>query len=305
MAKNKKPYQFWDPNAKPEKRGGKKKQVKGDKREERRDTGRNKGKSNSRNTKPETRNSKPETPKPKSSLTGPVRLNRYIAQAGVCSRREADELIKQGKIKVNGTVVTDLGTKVIPRKDEVSYQGKKLKTQQYTYILLNKPKNTLCTTEDPQGRKTVMDIISKVTTERVYPVGRLGRNTTGLLILTNDGSLAEKLTQPSKKLRKLYHVRLDKVVPEEDLNRLLAGIKLDDEIAKADKIDYVEGKTTNELGIQIQSVRNGIVSRMFEALGYKVLSLDRVMIAHLTKKQLPRGKWRTLSEKEVHFLKMI
>lgn len=322
MAKKKEPYQFWDPNEKPRKPGGKKKEVgsvkrnkkqkASDERWEKMKKGKpDPSKPQDKSRKPESRksessNSKPETPNPKPTPPDqPIRLNRFIAQAGICSRREADELIKNGKIRLNGKVVTELGTSVSPGKDEIKYEGKRLSSQQFIYILLNKPKNTLTTTDDPMGRKTIIDIISKTTEERVFPVGRLDRNTTGLILLTNDGGLAEKLTNPANKIRKLYHVRLDKPVPEEDLTKLLAGIELEDGLAKADKIDYVAGKTTSEVGIQVHSGKNRIVRRMFEALGYKVLSLDRVMIAHLNKKQLPRGKWRTLSDKEVQFLKMI
>ncbi len=309
MGKKKKTYQFWDPNEKPEARGKKKREARGEKR----DSGGKKGdkrkpdpsrtQDRTQNPKPETQNPKPETqnPKPPSSL----RLNRFIAQAGVCSRREADELIKKGKIRINGEVVTEMGRQVTVGQDKVEYGGKILQSQQFVYILLNKPKNTLTTTDDPLERKTIMDLIKEATQERVFPVGRLDRNTTGLILLTNDGELTAKLTNPANKIRKLYHVRLDKVVPEEDLNRLLVGVELEDGLAQADKIDFVEGKTTDEVGIQIQSGKNRIVRRMFEALGYKILSLDRVMIAHLSKKHLPRGKWRLLTDKEVKFLKMI
>lgn len=300
MAKKKEPYKFWDPKEKRDSGGGKREKgsEKRDARGGKRDVKGGKGdmkKSGTRSPKPETQ---------KTDLSKPIRLNRFIAQAGICSRREADELISSGKIKLNGKVVTELGTRV-SRGDEVTYLGKKLSTQQFVYILLNKPKNTITTTDDPSGRKTVMDIVSGAAEERIYPVGRLDRNTTGLLLLTNDGALAEKLTHPSNQVRKLYHVKLDNPVPEEDLKQLLSGIKLEDGIAKADKIDYVTGKGPNEVGIQIHSGKNRIVRRMFEALGYKVLSLDRVMIAHLNKKNLPRGKWRILLDKEVHFLKMI
>lgn len=296
MAKKKETFKFWDPKEKQRKAGGKgKKKKTGD---ERRKTGDPRGEKG----KPGSRNSKPESGKP--DPTKPMRMNRFIALAGICSRREADELIKKGKIKLNGKIVTELGTQV-NRQDEVTYQGKKLKSQQFVYILLNKPKNTITTMDDPSGRKTIMDIISGAADERVFPVGRLDRNTTGLILLTNDGGLTEKLTHPSNQIRKLYHVRLDNPLPEDDLKKLLTGIELEDGVVKADKADYVAGKSPSEVGIQIHSGKNRIVRRMFEALGYKVLSLDRVMIAHLNKKNLPRGKWRTLSDKEVHFLKMI
>lgn len=235
----------------------------------------------------------------------PVRLNRYIAQAGICSRREADKLIAAGEIKVNGKVVTELGTKVTPRVDDVQYRGKQLRAEKLVYFLLNKPKNTITTTDDPQGRRTVLDLLTNTTEERIFPVGRLDRNTTGLLLLTNDGDLAKKMTHPSHKVKKIYHVRLHKEVPEEDLHRLLDGVELEDGIAQVDKIDYVLNGGKNEVGVEIHIGRNRIVRRMFEHMGYKVENLDRVSISHLTKKNLPRGKWRALTDKEIAFLKMI
>jgi 23S rRNA pseudouridine2605 synthase len=234
-----------------------------------------------------------------------VRLNRYIAQAGVCSRRDADKLIAQGKIKVNDRVVTELGVKVNPQQDQVSYQGRVLKAENFVYILLNKPKNVITTMSDPKGRTTILDAIEDATDQRVFPVGRLDRNTTGLILLTNDGKLTEKLTHPSYEVKKLYHVRLDKPVSEEDLERLRKGIKLEDGLAQASKVSHVMGAGTNEVGIEIHIGRNRIVRRMFEAMGYQVVALDRVMLGHLTKKRLPRGQWRELTEKEVRFLKMM
>lgn len=235
----------------------------------------------------------------------PVRLNRYIAQAGVCSRREADKLIAAGEIKVNGEIVTELGTKVMPRVDDVQYRGKQLRSEKLVYILLNKPKNTITTTDDPQGRRTVLDVLKDATEERIFPVGRLDRNTTGLLLMTNDGDLAKKMTHPSHKVKKIYHVRLHKEVAEEDMHRLLDGVELEDGLAKVDKIDYVLNGGANEVGVEIHIGKNRIVRRMFEHMGYQVENLDRVSISHLTKKNLPRGKWRTLTEKEIAFLKMI
>jgi 23S rRNA pseudouridine2605 synthase len=235
----------------------------------------------------------------------PVRLNRYISQSGVCSRREADKLIEAGHITVNGQVITTLGVKVDPQKDVIAYKGKNLHAEPLVYILLNKPKNTITTTDDPHGRRTVINAIQDATPVKVYPVGRLDRNTTGLLLLTNDGDLAKKMTHPSHKVRKLYHVRLDKAVEERDLYSLTKGVELEDGLAKADKADYVMGKPQNEVGIEIHIGRNRVVRRMFEAMGYTVEALDRVSIAHLTKKNLPRGKWRELSQEEVNFLKMI
>jgi 23S rRNA pseudouridine2605 synthase len=234
-----------------------------------------------------------------------VRLNRFMGQAGVCARREADKLIAAGKVKVNGKVVTELGTKINPRKDVVEYGGKKLRPQKLVYYLYNKPKNTLTTTKDDRGRTTVLDQIESKTSERVYPVGRLDRNTTGLLILTNDGKLAKKLTHPGHKVRKLYHARLDKPFDPEHFKALLNGVELEDGVATADKISYVKGEAENHIGIEIHMGRNRVVRRMFAALGYHVVGLDRVMIAHLTKKRLPRGQWRELTEQEVSFLKMV
>ncbi|MEZ4827214.1 MAG: pseudouridine synthase [Bacteroidia bacterium] len=234
-----------------------------------------------------------------------VRLNRYIASAGICSRREADDLIAGGKVKVNGKIVTELGLKIDPLKDKIEYQGEVLKPKKLTYILLNKPKNMITTNSDPQGRKTVIDAVASATTERVFPVGRLDRNTTGILLLTNDGDLAKKLTHPSHRVRKIYHVSLDKPVAEEDMQKLMDGITLEDGEAKVDKIDYVIGKTTNEVGVEIHSGKNRIVRRMFEALGYQVEKLDRTAFGSLTKKNLPRGSWRILTDNEVSFLKMM
>ena len=234
-----------------------------------------------------------------------MRLNRFIAQAGVCSRREADVLIEAGRISVNGKVTQELGLKVLPGKDEVVYNGKVLNPQQFVYILLNKPKNMITTTRDPEGRRTVMDLVANASDTRIFPVGRLDRNTTGLLLLTNDGDLAKKLTHPSHKVRKLYKVRLNRPISEEELQQLLKGIELEDGRARVDKVDYVAGTHGDEVGVEIHIGRNRIVRRMFEALGYEVVALDRVGIAHLTKKRIPKGKWRFLTDKEVGFLKMI
>lgn len=236
----------------------------------------------------------------------PYRLNRYIAQSGVCSRREADKLIASGQIKVNGKVVTELGTKVNVENDKVEYKGKTLKiATDFVYILMNKPKNHITTVKDEKGRRTVMDIVKNYTDQRVFPVGRLDRNTTGLLLFTNDGELAERLAHPSFKVRKLYHVRLDQEVTEEHLDQLRAGIELEDGVVKADKVAWVEGGFTNEVGIQIHSGKNRVVRRMFEHLGYQVEKLDRVSIGPLTKKNIPRGKCRLLTPKEINFLKMM
>ena len=215
-------------------------------------------------------------------------------------------MIKNGEVSVNGEVVTTLGTKVIPGEDIIKWKGHPVVPQDHIYILLNKPKNTITTADDPEGRKTVLDIIEGASRGmRVYPVGRLDRNTTGLLLLTNDGDLAEKLMHPSHNVRKLYHAKLDREITEEDLTKLKKGIELEDGLAKADKVSIVDGAEANEIGIEIHSGKNRIVRRMFEALGYEVKYLDRVAFASLTKKDLPRGRWRYLTEKELNFLKMI
>lgn len=233
-----------------------------------------------------------------------VRLNRFISLSGVCSRRDADDHILAGKITVNGEVVTTLGSKVIPGKDIVKFMGKPITPEKKVYILMNKPKNHITTADDPEGRRTVMDILKHATHERVFPVGRLDRNTTGLLLFTNDGDLAEKLTHPSHQVRKVYHVKLERCVLEEDLERLRKGIELEDGIAVADKISYVANKDCNEIGVEIHSGKNRVVRRMFESLGYEVKYLDRVIFGPLTKKDLPRGKFRFLSDKEVAFLRI-
>jgi 23S rRNA pseudouridine2605 synthase len=233
---------------------------------------------------------------------GSIRLNRYIANSGICSRRDADELISQGLVEVNGKVVTEMGYKVNPG-DVVRYDGGTLKREQSVYLLLNKPKDFITTMDDPQERKTVMQLIAGACNERVYPVGRLDRNTTGLLILTNDGELAEKLTHPSNKIAKVYQVELDRALEREDFNKIEAGdVILEDGPVKVDAIAYGEG-TKKVLGLEIHEGRNRIVRRIFEHLGYDVERLDRTMYAGLTKKDLPRGNWRFLTEKEVIRLK--
>lgn len=234
-----------------------------------------------------------------------IRLNRYIAMSGVCSRREADSLIQAGRIKVNGKIVKELGIKISRLKDRVEMDGNSLSLEKPVYILLNKQKNVITTTKDPLGRRTVLDAIERATQARVYPVGRLDRHTTGLLLLTNDGELARKMTDPDRKVKEVYHVRLNKPLPEDAMHQLIQGVELEDGIAKAHKIDYVIGKLQNEIGLEILNSRQRIVHRMFESLGYKIEGLDRVMIASLTKKRLARGRWRELSEREISFLKMI
>ena len=230
-----------------------------------------------------------------------IRLNKYVANAGVCSRREADTLIAEGEIQVNGKVVTEMGVRVKP-SDRVTYQGNVLNPERLVYVLLNKPKDFITTTDDPQDRRTVMQLVANAASERIYPVGRLDRNTTGLLLLTNDGDLAKKLTHPSHEVKKLYQVDIDKPISDEDFLSIQQGLKLEDGLAKVDEIGVVDGRRTS-LGVQIHIGRNRIVRRIFEHLGYEVLKLDRVMYAELTKKDLPRGHWRHLTSKEVIQLK--
>ena len=232
-----------------------------------------------------------------------VRLNRYVANAGICSRREADVLIATGVVTVNGKIVTEMGYKVNPT-DVVTYGGVPIKNEVKKYLILNKPKDYITTMDDPEERKTVMELIRKACKERLYPVGRLDRNTTGLLLFTNDGDLTAKLTHPKFNVRKVYHVVLDKRITSEDFKTLAEGIELSDGPIKPDAIEYV-GEGKSELGVEIHSGRNRIVRRMFEHLGYEVMKLDRVAFAGLTKKDLPRAKFRFLTEKEVDFLKML
>ena len=233
----------------------------------------------------------------------PIRLNKYLANAGVCSRREADEFIKAGLVKVNGEVVTELGTKV-KRADSVLFHDQPVKLEQKVYVLLNKPKNCVTTADDPQERLTVMDLVKSACDERIFPVGRLDRNTTGVLLLTNDGDLASKLTHPKFLKKKIYHVWLDKNVSIADMQKIAEGVELEDGEIHADAISYVTDIDKDQVGIEIHSGRNRIVRRMFEALGYHVMRLDRVYFAGLTKKNLKRGQWRYLNEKEVSMLRM-
>lgn len=236
---------------------------------------------------------------------GLIRLNKFLADAGVCSRREADKLIEAGVVTVNGKVVTQLGTKV-KRTDKVVYGGQLLRAEKLQYILLNKPKGYITTSEDTHDRKIVMSLVQNACQERIYPVGRLDRNTTGLLLFTNDGDLAKKLTHPKHGVKKLYHVVLDKPLTKNHLLEIAAGLKLEDGEIKPDKIAYdMKAADKREIGIELHSGRNRIVRRVFEHLGYKVVKLDRVMFASLTKKDIPRGKWRHLTEKEVNMLKML
>ena len=234
---------------------------------------------------------------------GLIRLNRYIANAGICSRRKADELIAAGVIWVNGEPVSELGTKVDPATDEIRYNNERLKREKMVYVLLNKPKDYITTTDDPQERHTVMELVSKATKERIYPVGRLDRNTTGLLLMTNDGNLAEKLSHPRNSISKIYNIELNKSLTQGDFNKINFGIELEDGIIKPDDLSYVQGGSKREIGIQIHSGKNRIVRRIFESLGYEVVKLDRVVYANLTKKDLPRGRWRYLEEREIVQLK--
>lgn len=234
---------------------------------------------------------------------GLTRLNKYLSNAGICSRREADDLIKAGTVSVNGKVITEMGFKVGPT-DKITYAGETLRHQKKIYLMLNKPKDYITTTDDPQERRTVMELIAGACKERVYPVGRLDRNTTGLLLFTNDGELATKLMHPKFGIKKVYQVTLDKNLKTEDYQQLMEGVELEDGFIKPDELSYINGNK-KELGIEIHSGRNRIVRRIFEHIGYDVIKLDRVVFAGLTKKDLPRAKWRFLTEKEVGFLKMI
>ena len=250
------------------------------------------------------RSGKPSSNEPKKVDDGSMRLNRFIAHAGICSRREADTFIIAGSVEVNGKVVSEMGYKVLPG-DSVKFDGRLLTPEKMEYVLLNKPKNFLTTTEDDKGRKTVMDLIRNASKSRLLPVGRLDRNTTGLLLFTNDGEMAARLTHPRYAVRKIYHVVLDRALKVSDLQQIEKGVDLDDGSISVDAISYITNATKREVGIEIHSGRNRIIRRIFEHLGYEVAKLDRVMFAGLTKKDLPRGQWRTLDSKEVSFLKMI
>lgn len=255
---------------------------------------------------PRERRMRPRSRKPAAteSADGLTRLNKYIANSGICSRREADQLISTGAIAVNGKVVTELGYKIKPG-DTVQYGGETIRPEKNVYILLNKPKDYITTVDDPDKRKTVLDLIAGACKERVYPVGRLDRSTTGVLLLTNDGDLTKKLTHPKYERKKVYHVTLDKNFKSADMDKLREGIMLEDGEIKVDEISYVEAaESKKEVGVELHSGKNRIVRRMFEALGYKVVKLDRVYFAGLTKKDLPRGKWRFLTQREVNMLHM-
>jgi 23S rRNA pseudouridine2605 synthase len=232
-------------------------------------------------------------------------LNKFIAHSGICSRREAAELVKRGKVLVNEKLITEPGTKISPA-DIIKVNGKKISiTKNLVYILINKPKDYITTTEDPQGRKTVLHLIKGATSERVYPIGRLDRNTSGVLLLTNDGELAQKLAHPKHEIKKVYHVTLDKSLSKNDFDKIVSGVELEDGFASVDAIAYADAKDKTQVGLEIHSGRNRIVRRIFESLGYDVRGLDRVMYAGLTKKNVQRGKWRLLTDKEIRILKYL
>jgi len=233
----------------------------------------------------------------------PLRLNKYIAASGICSRREADEMIVKGQIKVNGVVVTEVGTKVM-LTDKVEINKKIISPEKKIYILLNKPKDYVCTVSDPHAEKTVLDLIHHTGNERIYPVGRLDKNTTGVLLLTNDGELTKKLTHPSYNKKKVYHVVLDRAATKVELQQILEGIELEDGMIQADAISFVDEGDKSQIGIELHSGRNRIVRRIFEHFGFRISKLDRVYFAGLTKKNVPRGKWRYLSEMEISSLMM-
>jgi 23S rRNA pseudouridine2605 synthase len=239
----------------------------------------------------------------KTATTGEMRLNRFISNSGVCSRREADKYISAGLVTVNGIIVTELGVKV-KMNDDVRFDGKKLNAEKKVYLLLNKPRDFVTTTDDPHAERTVMDLVKDACPERIYPVGRLDKSTTGVLLFTNDGELSDRLTHPSHHIKKIYQVSLNKALTKNDLLQVAEGIELEDGRIAADAISYIDGNVKTEIGLEIHSGRNRIVRRIFEHLGYKVKKLDRVYFAGLTKKNLSRGKWRFLSHKEVQFLKM-
>lgn len=270
------------------------------------------GRQAGRNSNPQGKNQfkkdfrKPKTNKPvqkKTEDTG-IRLNKFISNSGICSRREADTYIEHGSVSVNGKLVTEMGYKVQPT-DEVRFDGTLISMEQKRYILLNKPKNYITTMEDDRGRKTVMEIVENATKERIYPVGRLDRNTTGLLLFTNDGEMAKKLTHPKHNVRKLYHATLDKKLTLSDLEKLRGDVVIEGKRVFIDAVSYVEGEKKNEVGIEIHSGRNRIVRKIFEHFGYHVIKLDRVIFAGLTKKNLPRGRWRELTQQEINNLQMM
>ncbi len=250
----------------------------------------------------QTKKSDPEESAPRLKLKEETRLNKFIATAGVCSRRKADEHIKNGLVKVNGNVVLEMGFKV-KSGDQIIFNGKPVMPEKKIYILLNKPKDAISTSADTHGRRTIMDLIQGTVDERIYPVGRLDRNTTGLILLTNDGELAQKLSHPRYEVRKLYQVELDQALTKEDFIKINNGIKLEEGVAQVDDLAYVHGKGKKVIGIQIHIGWNRVVRRIFESLNYKVKKLDRVLYGPLSKKDLPRSKWRHLDQKEIIMLK--
>ncbi len=233
-----------------------------------------------------------------------IRLNKYIARAGLASRREADQLIKTGVVEVNGKVIQEMGYKVQPT-DVVRFDGKRIKAEKKVYVLLNKPKGFITTTKDEKGRKTVMELVANASPYRIYPVGRLDRPTTGVLLLTNDGDMAKKLTHPKHNVKKIYHVTLDKNLSSGDFHKVLKGVELEEGIAMVDKISYIDGKKKNEIGLEIHIGWNRVIRRVFAEIGYEVTKLDRVYFAGLTKKGVKRGNWKILTEQEVSYLKML
>ncbi|MFT5820141.1 MAG: 23S rRNA pseudouridine2605 synthase [Crocinitomix sp.] len=241
---------------------------------------------------------------PLPSFSEDVRLNKFIANAGICSRREADVLIESGIVEVNGKTITEMGYKVKPG-DEVKYDGSTIKTEKKRYVLLNKPKDFITTMDDEHGRRTVLQLVKNACKERIYPVGRLDRNTTGVLLFTNDGDLAKKLTHPRYEVKKIYHVELERPIDVEQIKALHSGVELDDEdFVKVDSAEIIADSRMREVGVEIHSGKNRVIRRMFEAIGHNVTRLDRVKFAGLTKKDLPRGTWRNLTDKEVDFLRM-
>lgn len=244
-----------------------------------------------------------KTPAKKSADADEIRLNKFVANSGLCSRREADEYIKAGLIKVNGKIITELGTKV-RLEDEVKYNDERIKAERLVYVLLNKPKDYITTLRDPFAKRTVLQLVQKAGKERIYPVGRLDRNTTGVLLLTNDGDLTKKLTHPSHNKMKIYNVTLDKNLTKPHFNQILKGITLDDGFISADNMSYIDNTDKSLIGIELHSGRNRIVRRIFNHFGYNIKKLDRVYFAGLTKKGVQRGTWRYLSEKEINMLKM-
>ena len=269
--------------------------------------GRQEGKKNTplsrKSTKKDFKKVKTKTSSQQNESSG-IRLNKYIANSGICSRREADTYIEHGSVEVNGKLVTEMGYKVQPN-DVVRFDGTSISPEQKKYVLLNKPKNYITTMDDDRNRKTVMDLVSNAAKERIYPVGRLDRNTTGLLLFTNDGDLAKKLTHPKHNVRKLYHASLDTKLALKDLEKLRGEVIIEGKKVFIDAVSYVDGQPKTEVGIEIHSGRNRIVRKIFEHIGYKVTKLDRVIFAELTKKNLPRGRWRELTNQELANLQMI